>query len=139
MKNLNFISKSRSSMGPYAMDVRVSHSYSANKNRENCEATYFTFRNGSEEKIAPNTYSIAYAVSGTRVYFKEVNSSQGYTLSKNEKNHTDNRYVTITGPRHNDLHRWSEAYAGEYDLLYDSNLNLWCIDVNGVLFRGKEE
>ena len=68
---LNFVNKDMTSHGRGSRtDKDVGFTYSPNKNRG--AAVYIVFRNDCYKKIAPNPLAYVYAVSGSRVYFKEA-------------------------------------------------------------------
>lgn len=102
---------------------------------------YFTFRNGVSENISPNTDCFVYAISDTRVYFKEARSVDGFLFNKNNENSKnglckDHRYVSLKGKTHRKLYEFLKDKNGDYEMMYDAKYNLWFVETS-ILFTGK--
>ena len=88
----------------------------------------FTFRNRCQDLIAPNSNRIAYAVSGSRIYF--TSSEDGWNLQTSNKGPSENRYLYIHGEE--ELTEWAQKNGGKFALLHDEEKGYYCIDANGA-------
>ena len=127
MCELNFITKKTVKKVPGkakpAWDVMVR----ASKRRAG-GGVNFTFRNHCQDLIAPSSNRIAYAVSGSRIYFTQ--NEDGWHLQSSNKGPVENRYLCISG--HDELTEWADRNGGKFMLLHDTEKGLYCIDANGA-------
>jgi len=109
-------------------DVGVTYS----KNGTKGDLVSLTFRNGTAEKIAPHTKSIAWAISGARLYFQEAPEKVGYKLVKVRDG--NNRYLQLAGPKHQKEIKWAKKHGGQYKMNWDEARCLWYIDTEALQF-----
>lgn len=116
MDNLIWMTKSRSTANSgNSADVTISRSGTRGKQKQ----TNITFRNNCFLKFAAGDY-IVFAVTKTRVYFKEADAKEGFKLSKKHE-HASSRYTRTAL----DL----SEYIGDYSLSYDGRLKAHYIDI----------
>lgn len=99
----------------------VSVTFSRKPNGKN--SVHFVFRNGTADKIAPNTSAAIWAIDGSRLYFKEESVRLGYILTINMATRSNNRYMKITIPDAKS-NEWFEKHEGSYDLIWDTKYEL---------------
>lgn len=122
MKELNFITKAKTSARTQT-DISV-RANSVGSDGAHANRVTVTVRNGCDKKIGMNGYTVV-AIDNGRMYFSNANSSVGFKLSRNR---SGNKYtIGITEPS---LRRWAEKYQGDYDLMFDGDLNYWYIDAD---------
>lgn len=106
-------------------DACVTFSVSGNAKDKQCR---FTISEQAVKKFAPNTEVFVYAISGSRLYFKESAIGVGYKLSTISSNRVPNRYVSISAKKNKDLYEFCASHAGRYSLNYDENLECYYIE-----------
>lgn len=114
-------------------DADIGLSYS--KNGTKGDLVTVTFRNGTADKIAPNTKAVAWAISGAKMYFTETTKEQGYKLCKVREG--ENRYLQLAGKKHTKETKWAKKHAGQYPLLKDETRGLYYIDTEALIFTTK--
>ena len=136
-RDFDFVTKGKLG-GRYSCDPNADITLHASE--ANGGTVYFTFRKGIHKDIAPNTEHFAYAISGSRIYFKEMPSKEGYRFSRNAKNsQPDNgecRYVSFVGKVHRKLYEFCKGKDGDYEIVFDGRYQLWFIET-GLNFQGK--
>ncbi len=116
MDNLVWMTKSKGAVNRgSAADITISRTKAKNGRKQSS----ITFRNNCFLKFAVGDY-IVFAVTKTRVYFKEADAKEGFKLSK--KNEPDSSRYMRTAL---DL----SEYIGDYSLSYDGHLNAHYIDI----------
>lgn len=119
MNGLVWITKSKGAANrESAADVTISRTKTKNGQKQSS----ITFRNNCFLKFAVGDYMV-FAVTKTRVYFKEADAKEGFKLSKKNE-FASTRYVR-TGL---DL----SEYIGDYSLSYDGRLKAHYIEVTEV-------
>ena len=126
MTELLFVEKRGSYRG--TKDVSVSIGKDGNVN--------MTFRNETYIAIAPNTGHCVYAVADDKIYFKEADERKGFKFT-GAGTANDGRYISFSKTKHNELTKWVEENEGDYDLKWDTKLNMWFICKNNLLFVTK--
>lgn len=109
MSDLTWITK-RSGVGE--RDVTISIVKSSHSNNGVCSA--FRFRNNSYLRITKNDF-IEFAVTDSRIYFRESNNKDGFKLTSKSNNDKNASLKTVV-----DL----SQYIGDYDLMWDKELQL---------------
>ena len=132
MEQLTFITKN-STFYSSKKDVSI---HSGNNKGDSTSAN-LVFRNACFHKISPNTGYVVYSVKGSRVYFKEASSREGFKLSKSHKVEENNRYMTFKSTMHPALNEWCLSNEGDYDLMWDKGYGLWYIDSEELRFNTK--
>lgn len=115
---------------PIDADVSITM-VKAGKNREQMS---FRFRNNSYLKITNNLY-IVYAVHGNRIYFTASDKQKGFRLSFEH-----GKFETGVFKNKPNIKTDMSRFIGDYDLLYDRELQLCYIDPNkkiGAITSGK--
>lgn len=133
MEQLNFIGKDFGRGYVGSKDILINYSY---QTKTNGETAYFTFRNNCQMKICPTTSCVMYAVSGTRIYFKEADVNHGYKIGTNKSDKSNNFYMSLKGSKNRVALDFAREHMGEYDLTFDSSVGLWMIET-GLSFTGK--
>lgn len=130
--DFNFVRKTKGRRAPSNKDISVVTSENGGG------ATYFTFRNEVFDDIAPNTGCFVYAVVGSRIYFKEASSTDGYSFTANKKSDkkAEKRYTSFGGNLHHPLYEFMKDKNGDYDMVFDAKHELWFIDTS-ITFTGK--
>ena len=127
--DFNFVRKTKGRRAPSNNDITIVTSENSGG------TTYFTFRNEVYDDISPNTGCFVYAVVGSRIYFKEASSADGYTFTTNNKKN-DKRYCSFSGKLHTPLYEFMKDKNGDYDMVFDGRNELWFIDTS-ITFTGK--
>jgi hypothetical protein len=96
------------------------------------ERITLTFRNDSWKKIAPHTSTIAWAISGDRLYFQEAPEKVGYKLSKVRDG--ENKYLQLSGKKRKKELKWAKKHSGQYALNWDEARNLYYINAEELQF-----
>lgn len=109
-------------------DVGVNYSKDINKG----ERVTLTFRNNSWKRIAPHTSTIAWAISGDRLYFQETPEKIGYKLTKVREG--ENKYLQLAGKKRQKEIKWAKKHAGQYALNWDEARGLYYIDAEALQF-----
>lgn len=106
--DFNFVKKTKGRRAPSDKDISVVTSENGGG------ATYFTFRNEVFDDIAPNTGCFVYAVVGSRIYFKEASSVDGYSFTSNKKSDkkAEKRYASFGGKLHHPLYEFMKDKTG---------------------------
>ena len=116
MNGLVWITKSKGAANrESAADVTISRT----KTKKGQKQSSITFRNNCFLKFAVGDYMV-FAVTKTRVYFKEADAKEGFKLSKKHE-FASTRYVRTAL----DL----SEYIGDYSLSYDGRLKAHYIEV----------
>ena len=100
--------------------VRADVSITKCKNGENKPQYTMTFRNNSYLRFSKNDF-IEFAVTGTRVYFRQSNERDGFKLGTATKDNKSKRFKTSLV---------MDKFIGDYELLWDSQAKLNYIDIN---------
>ena len=117
MDNLVWMTKSKSAANrESAADITISRTKTKNGQKQSS----ITFRNNCFLKFAVGDYMV-FAVTKTRVYFKEADAKEGFKLSKKHE-FASTRYMRTAL----DL----SEYIGDYSLSYDGRLKVHYIDIN---------
>ncbi len=91
---------------------------SMNKNGTNKKQTHFRFRNSCFLRFTKSGY-VEFAVTGSRIYFKESTRKIGYQLTNKSK---DMKACSFKTGKNLSKH------IGDYELLWDDNVKLNYID-----------
>lgn len=83
-----------------------------------------TFRNDVEDLVCPSGYIIC-AMHENKIYFRDSDSKNGYTLAKKEVNDTTTNFQ-FTVPEH-ELPVYAE-FVGDYELCHDPIHNVYYIE-----------
>lgn len=130
-EDFNFVTKKTGRRAPSSKDVTIVAT------EQNGGTVYFSFRNGVHEDISPNTGCFVYAVVGSRIYFKEASSADGFAFTNTTTNKKVNkRYASFGGKTHHALYEFCKDKIGDYDMVFDGRHELWFIDTS-ITFRGK--
>lgn len=128
IREFDFVKKAKGHRGPSDMDLTISTSENGGG------YTYFTVRNNMHEQISPETNCFVYAISGTRIYFKEASRADGYAFTRNSA--SDRRYVSFGGTLHHKLYEFCKDKNGDYEIVYDAMYKLYFVET-ALSFTGK--
>ena len=121
MEKLIWVKKKIGKVAKGAADVIISQ---VNDYTKNATPTVIQFKNNSYLRITKNTY-ITFAVSGTRLYFKQEEPRDGYKLTGFNKDGT-----SATVKVHQDVLPINvNVEVGSYNLEWDPVLGLHYVDI----------
>lgn len=138
--SLSFVKKSGRGGSHSNKDVCITWSDKCGTSTYDKKAAYFTFKNGSWDKISPINNCFVYAISGSRIYFKDSDIKDGFWMTENkshikkEGDFSNSRYTSFTGRKHKDLIDFCEKHAGDFDLLYDDKNELYFIETKFLFY-----
>jgi hypothetical protein len=119
MSELMWLGKEKHRCTSSVCDVTISK----NKDAKGRKRSSIRFRNSCFLRITKNNY-VVIAMTGARIYFKQSNPTEGYSLSMAS---SDGKSKTIKMTR--DLSK----HIGDYELFWDSEHELNYIDLNKKL------
>lgn len=102
-------------------------SITVNKNGNNKIQYSLRFRNNSYLRFCKNDF-VEFAVTGTRIYFRESNEKNGFKLTNSSNNNKNKGFKTIVN---------LEKFIGDYELLWDSHERINYIDLNKRIEEAK--
>lgn len=111
MMPLNFIIKKSHNVS----DKDISITASGNR-------VYITFRNNADKQIG-HTGFVSVAVQGDKLYFKEADSSWGYTIRSGKS-----RSSVSISIKNVQLYEWAVRHSGDYTLEFDRTIALYYVD-----------
>lgn len=116
MTDLNLLWVTKANSGSFS---KTDVSITLNKNGDNKEQYAFRFRNNSFLRFTKNDF-MEFAVTGTRIYFRESNEKHGFKLGSPSQDGKNKSVKTVVN---------LDKFIGDYELLWDSLNKLNYIDV----------
>lgn len=113
--NLLWVTKTNS-----ASFSKTDVSITVNKNGNNRDQYAFRFRNNSFLRFTKNDF-MEFAVTGSRIYFRESNEKNGFKLSSPSQDGRNKSIKTVIN---------LDKFIGDYELLWDSLNRLNYIDIS---------